>query len=52
MIESTAIVHNLGTKFPDSGLTIQPFELGYPEWLNWMYVADARLTFPPTTLLR
>jgi len=52
MTESSAIVHYLGTKYPDSGLAILPADPAYAEWLNWMYLSDATLTFPQTIVLR
>lgn len=52
MTESSAIVHYLGVKHPDSGLAIPPEDPSYGEWLNWMYISDATLTFPQTIVLR
>jgi len=52
MTESSAIVHYLGTKYPESGLVPLPSDPAYGAWLNWMYLSDATLTFPQTIVLR
>lgn len=52
MTESSAIVHYLGTKYLESGLSLEPSDPGYTVWLNWMYFSDATLTFPQTLILR
>ena len=43
--------HYLANKYQPS-LALSPSEAAYPEFLNWMYFADATLTFPQAVVLR
>ena len=58
MTESVAICVYLASRFPDAGpdagggLAIRPDEPDYGAYLNWLYHADATLTFPQTVVLR
>lgn len=42
----------LVTKYGHSNMIISPEEKDYPTFLNWMYHADATLTFPQAIVLR
>ena len=42
----------LAQKNPGSSLAVAPTESQYGEFLNWMFHADATLTFPQTVVLR
>ena len=52
MTESCAIAHYLGSRDPESGLTVEPGEADYPAYLDFTYHADATLTFPQTVYMR
>lgn len=52
MTESVAIVHYLAQKYAPGALAVMGDEPAYGAFLNWMYHADATLTFPQTLILR
>ena len=52
MTESVAVCMYLAQKNPGSSLAVAPTESQYGEFLNWMFHADATLTFPQTVVLR
>lgn len=52
MTESCAICHYLATRPGGETLAVGPEHPGYADFLNWLYQADATLTFPQTIVLR
>lgn len=52
MTESCAICHYLCAQPGGDALAIPPSHPDYGEWLNWLYHADATLTFPQTIFFR
>lgn len=52
MTESSAICHYLARRYGDGALAVAPEHDEYGAFLNWMYHADATLTFPQTLVLR
>ena len=52
MTESVAMCQYLVEKFGPSDLHVKPNEADYPNYLNWLFHADATLTFPQTVVLR
>ena len=52
MTESGAICQYLASKLPQRQLDVAPHEPGYGNYLNWLHMADATLTFPQTLVLR
>ncbi|KPQ07158.1 MAG: Glutathione S-transferase [Rhodobacteraceae bacterium HLUCCA12] len=52
MTESAAICHYLAVRHGDGALAVAPDSAGYGAFLNWLYHADATLTFPQTLVLR
>jgi glutathione S-transferase len=52
MTESVAMCQYLVEKFGPSDLQVMPNEVDYPNYLNWLFHADATLTFPQTVVLR
>ncbi|GAB4275445.1 MAG: glutathione S-transferase family protein [Pararhodobacter sp.] len=52
MTESCAIVHYLAVRYGMGTLAVGPDEAAFGDWLNWLYHADATLTFPQTLILR
>ncbi|GAB5413263.1 MAG: glutathione S-transferase family protein [Congregibacter sp.] len=52
MTESCAIPHYLATRPGNEHLAVGPDHPEYGDLLNWMYHADATLTFPQTIVLR
>lgn len=52
MTESSAICHYLAIRYGDGALAVAPGDPAYGDWLNWLYHADATLTFPQTLILR
>ena len=52
MTESSAICHYLVTKYGPSTLAVAPNEPGYADYLNFLIMGEATLTFPQTIYLR
>jgi len=52
MTESSAIPHYLGTKYGPTDLVVEPRERGYADYLNFLVMGEATLTFPQTIVLR
>lgn len=52
LTESSAIPHYLATKFGPSPLAVTPDEAGYADYLNFLVMGEATLTFPQTIHLR
>ena len=52
MTESVAIVEYLASLYPDRNLWVPPEDSARATYLNFMYMADATLTFPQTLILR
>lgn len=52
LTESTAICHYLVTRPGNERLGVPLDHPGYGDFLNWLYHADATLTFPQTIVLR
>lgn len=52
MTESAAIPHFLATRYGPSDLAVAPDEGAYPEYLNFLHMGEATLTFPQTIHLR
>ena len=51
MTESSAIAHYLTRRYGDA-LAVAQDDPAYGDWLNWLYHADATLTFPQALVLR
>lgn len=52
MTESCGIPQYLVTKYGPTPLCVTPDEAEYGTYLNWLFHADATLTFPQTVVLR
>jgi glutathione S-transferase len=52
MTESVAMAQYLVEKYGPTDLRVMPEEKDYPAYLNWLFHADATLTFPQTVVLR
>jgi glutathione S-transferase len=52
LTESCAIVYYLAARYGAGTLAVGRDDPAYGDWLNWMYHADATLTFPQTLILR
>ena len=52
MTESAAICHYLVTKYGPTPLAVTPDEPDYADYLNFLTMAEATLTFPQTVYLR
>ena len=52
MTESSAIPHYLGTTYGPTDLVVEPHERGYADYLNFLVMGEATLTFPQTIVLR
>lgn len=52
MTESVAICHYLAVRHGRDDLLVAPAEADFGAWLNWLYHADATLTFPQAIYLR
>ena len=52
LTESVGICHYLAEKYGPTPLAVKPEEKDYGAYLNWMYRADATLTFPLTIIFR
>mgnify|MGYP001368040371 FL=1 len=52
MTESVAMCQYFVDKYGPTDLKVTPDEKDYPNYLNWLFHADATLTFPQTVVLR
>ena len=52
MTESAAICHYLGAKYGPTDLVVRPEEEAFAEYLNFLHMGEATLTFPQTIVLR
>lgn len=52
MTESVAICEYLATRYGPTPLAVRTDEPGYGEYLNFLYMSEATLTFPQTVFLR
>jgi glutathione S-transferase len=52
MTESSAMPHYLGAKYGPTDLVVEPHEPGYADYLNFLVMGEATLTFPQTIVLR
>ena len=52
MTESAAICHYLVTRYGPSDLAVAPEEPAYADYLNFLVMGEATLTFPQTVYLR
>ena len=52
MTESVAMCQYFVDKYGPTDLRVMPDEKDYPNYLNWLFHADATLTFPQTVVLR
>jgi glutathione S-transferase len=52
MTESSAMPHYLGTRYGPTDLVVEPHEPGYADYLNFLVMGEATLTFPQTIVLR
>lgn len=52
MTESAAICHYLGAKYGPTELVVRPEEDAFAEYLNFLHMGEATLTFPQTIVLR
>ena len=52
MTESVAMCQYMVKRYGSTDLEVAPDEEDYPQYLNWLFHADATLTFPQTVVLR
>ena len=52
MTESAAMGHYLGAKYGPSDLVVRPEEDAFADYLNFLHMGEATLTFPQTIVLR
>jgi len=52
MTESAAICHYLGAKYGPSELVVRPEEEAFADYVNFLHIGEATLTFPQTIVLR
>lgn len=52
MTESAAICHYLGAKYGLSELVVRPEEEAFADYVNFLHMGEATLTFPQTIVLR
>lgn len=52
MTESAAMIHYLGTRHGPTDLVVRPEEPAYADYLNFLHMGEATLTFPQTIVLR
>jgi glutathione S-transferase len=52
MSESSAIVQYLADRHPEAGLAVAPSDLAYADYLNFLHMGEATLTFPQTLYFR
>jgi len=50
--ESSAICHYLAERYALDALRIAPGHADYGDYINWLFMSDATLTFPQTLVLR
>lgn len=50
--ESSAIVQYLADIYPEAGLSVAPSDPAYADYLNFLHMGEATLTFPQTLYLR
>lgn len=52
MTESAAMGHYLGSTYGPTDLVVAPGEPGFADYLNFLHMGEATLTFPQTIVLR
>lgn len=52
MTESAAMGHYLGAKYGPTDLVVRPEEPGFADYMNFLLMGEATLTFPQTIVLR
>jgi glutathione S-transferase len=52
MTESSAIPHYLATRYGPTDLAVEPRDPAYADYLNFLVMGEATLTFPQTIVLR
>tara|TARA_B100000886_G_scaffold268324_1_gene192408 strand:+ start:1037 stop:1639 length:603 start_codon:yes stop_codon:yes gene_type:complete len=52
LTESVAMCEYMVKRYGPTNLEVTPDETDYPNYLNWLFHADATLTFPQTVVLR
>ncbi len=52
MTESVAMCQYIAERYGPTNLLIHSSETDYPNYLNWLFHADATLTFPQTVVMR
>ena len=52
MTESAAMGHYLGAKYGPTDLVVEPSEPAFADYLNFLHMGEATLTFPQTIVLR
>ena len=52
MTESSAMCQYLAALHPEVGLDVPPGDAAFGDYLNWLHMSDATLTFPQTLVLR
>jgi glutathione S-transferase len=52
MTESAAMGHYLGVKYGPTDLVVDPAESAFADYLNFLHMGEATLTFPQTIVLR
>ena len=52
MTESAAMCHYLGAKYGPTELVVRPEEPAFADYLNFLHMGEATLTFPQTIVLR
>jgi glutathione S-transferase len=52
MTESAAMGHYLGAKYGPTDLVVDPGEPAFADYLNFLHMGEATLTFPQTIVLR
>jgi glutathione S-transferase len=52
LTESAAMGHYLGAKYGPTDLVVQPSEPAFADYMNFLHMGEATLTFPQTIVLR
>jgi len=52
MTESAAIIHYLGARYGPTDLVVRPEEPTFADYMNFLVMGEATLTFPQTIVLR